>query len=147
MESTTAGDASMSVPVGNTTALDPRDSAPRRGPVRPLAPSAGAGVDPGGDLAIRSMPDIDADACGRTVAYPKEAAALAIEGTVKLRVALDEQGRVVDVKVLSGLGHGLDQAAVDAIEHHCRFTPAIAHDGQPIAFVIAPYFFHFEIPR
>jgi len=96
---------------------------------------------------VTTMPEIDTEACGRTVAYPPEAAALGIEGAVRLRVELDERGRVVDVKVLSGLGHGLDREAVEALKHRCKFSPAIASDGRPVPFVIDPYVFHFEIPR
>ncbi len=86
-------------------------------------------------------------ACGRSVGYPKEAQALGIEGAVRLRVSLDEKGRVVEAKVLSGLGHGLDSAAVDALLHHCHFTPAVGSDGRPVPYVIDPYVFHFEIAR
>ena len=33
-------------------------------------------------------------------------------------------GGVTSARVLRGLGHGLDQAAVEALTHRCRFTPA-----------------------
>lgn len=148
MESTTEGESSMSVPIGNTVAVDPNRSAPHGGPVAPLPATRGGQTDGDpGALAIRTMPDIDAEACGRTISYPKEAEALGIQGSVRLRVSLDEKGKVVEVKVLSGLGHGLDRVAVDAIEHKCKFTPAIANDGRPVPYVIDPYVFHFEIPR
>lgn len=142
MEST-VGESSMSVPVGESTGVDPRRS------TEPAPPSGGGGLDGGapGALAIRTLPEIDTSACGRTISYPPEAIALGLEGSVKLRVAIDERGRVADVKVLSGLGHGLDREAVDALQHRCRFAPAIANDGRPVAFVIDPYVFHFEIPR
>ena len=52
-----------------------------------------------------------------------------------------------DIKVLSGLGHGLDQAAMYALKNRCRFTPAIATDGKAVPYVIPSYTFHFEIPR
>jgi TonB family protein len=72
---------------------------------------------------------------------------LGIEGDVKLRVSLDASGSVTSVKVISGLGHGLDAEAVEAIKHRCKFTAAIATDGHAVPFVITPYVFHFEIPR
>ena len=54
-----------------------------------------------------------------------------------------------DIKVLSGLGHGLDQVAVHAMKHStaASFTAAIGTDNKPVAFVIPYYVFHFEIPR
>ena len=70
---------------------------------------------------------------GDTIQYPAEAEQLGIEGDVKLRVELDERGKVHGIKVTSGLGHGLDQAAVFALTHRCKFTPAIATDGKPVS--------------
>ncbi|HMY59708.1 MAG TPA: energy transducer TonB, partial [Pseudomonadota bacterium] len=61
------------------------------------------------------MPTIDADECGRGVPYPEEARAKGIEGNVILRVSVTESGKVHDVKVIKGLGYGLDEAAVAAI--------------------------------
>ena len=78
---------------------------------------------------------------------PREAEESGTEGEVRLRVSLTEEGRVHAVRVLSGLGHGLDAAAVDAIKNRCKFKPAIGRDGQPVAFVIESYKFHFELPR
>ena len=93
------------------------------------------------------MPEVDTDACGRTVSYPPEAEQAGVEGDVRLRISLTETGRVHAVRVLSGLGHGLDRAAVEAISHRCRFRPAVAKDGHPVPFVIESYTFHFELPR
>ena len=93
------------------------------------------------------MPEIDTEACGRTIHYPPEAERAGIEGKVRLRVALDARGHVTSARVLRGLGYGLDQAAVDALTHRCRFTPAIATDGRPTPFVIESYTFDFELPR
>ena len=149
MSSTTEGDSSMAVPVGNTTMIDPAKSG--KGPVVPLPaappPPPKPSYQPVSELYIKKMPEIDSDACGRTIQYPAEAEQLGVEGDVKLRVELDDKGHVHGIKVLSGLGHGLDQAAVYALTHRCKFTPAIATDGKPVAYVIPSYVFHFEIPR
>jgi periplasmic protein TonB len=150
MSSTTEGDSSMAVPVGNTTMIDPAKSG--KGPVVPLPAAPPPPVKPSyapvSELYIKKMPEIDADACGRTVQYPAEAEQLGIEGSVNLRVELDEKGHVHGVKVLSGLGHGLDQVAVYALMHkrECQFSPAYGTDGKPAAFVLT-YKFNFEIPR
>ena len=151
MSSTTEGDSSMAVPVGNTTMIDPAKSG--KGPVVPLPaappPPPKPSYQPVSELYIKKMPEIDGDACGRSIPYPSEAEQLGIEGAVKLRVELDEKGHVHAVKVLSGLGHGLDQAAIFALTHklECKFSPAIGTDGKPAAYVIPNYTFNFEIPR
>jgi protein TonB len=148
MDSTTDRPSSFSVPTGNTTMIDPAQSALRDG-VPDALPAArpGDATAPPGVLSIKNLPEVDTEACGRSIRYPKEAQELGVEGDVRLSVSLDERGHVLSVRVLSGLGHGLDAEAVRALTHHCRFTPAIGSDGRPLPFVIAPYVFHFEIPR
>jgi protein TonB len=150
MESTTDGDSSFSVPVGNTTMIDPSKSG-KRMDVAPL-PAAPAGpakpeYKPIADVYIKSLPEIDGEACARTVTYPPEAEQLGIEGEVKLRVSLDEAGHVHDIKLLKGLGHGLDQAAMNALRYKCKFRPAVGTDGKPAAYVIQTYTWTFELPR
>lgn len=152
MDSVTAAPSSFAVPVGNTTMIDPSKSAKSSGKVAPLpaAPvEAPRPYQPVSALHVKTMPVIDADECGRGVPYPPAARERGIEGNVILRVSLDENGRVHDIKVTSGLGHGLDEAAIHALRSSpkCRFTPAIASDGKPAAYVIPAYTFHFELPR
>ncbi|TSC24675.1 energy transducer TonB [Corallococcus sp. Z5C101001] len=57
------------------------------------------------------------------IPYPEEARRAGVEGTVTLALTIDTEGRVVNVRVLSGPGSGLDEAARDAIRRF-RFTPA-----------------------
>jgi protein TonB len=112
--------------------------------------SAGNGegaYQPASESDVATMPEIDTDACGKTIAYPDEAEQAGIEGDVRLRVALTPEGRVYAVRVLSGLGHGLDRVATEALKHRCRFSPAIGKAGKPVAFVIESYTFHFQLPR
>ncbi len=47
-------------------------------------------------------------------AYTDQARAAGIEGKVRVQITVDEAGRVVEAKVLSSLGHGLDEAALTA---------------------------------
>ena len=151
MTSTVEGDSSVAVSVGNTTMIDPLKSARHTGPITPL-PAAPVtppkpSYAPVSELYIKTAPEIDNEACGRTVEYPAEAEQLGIEGTVRLRIELDERGRVHAVRVLSGLGHGLDEAAMHALKYKCKFKPAVATDGKTVPYVISEYQFHFEIPR
>ncbi len=150
MESTTEGDSNVSVPVGNTTMIDPSKSGKREGAPSPLPagqPGAKAEYKPVADIYIKTLPEIDGEACARTVTYPAEAEQLGIEGEVKLRVALDELGKVRDIKLLAGLGHGLDQAAMNALRYKCKFRPAVGTDGKAVAYVIQTYTWTFELPR
>lgn len=61
--------------------------------------------------------------------YTDEARAKRIEGEVLLEVVLEASGKLRVLKVVRGLGHGLDDAAVRAAEQ-IRFKPALK-DGQP----------------
>ena len=46
--------------------------------------------------------------------YTDDARAAGIEGRVRVEVQLDETGHVTGARVVSGLGHGLDESAIDA---------------------------------
>jgi len=46
--------------------------------------------------------------------YTDDARAAGIEGRVRVEVSLDETGKVLSARVVSGLGHGLDESAIDA---------------------------------
>ncbi|MFP2934618.1 energy transducer TonB, partial [Pyxidicoccus sp. 3LG] len=58
------------------------------------------------------------------IPYPDEARRAGIEGTVTLSITVDLDGKVVSARVLNGPGHGLDEAARNAILRF-RFRPAI----------------------
>ncbi len=62
--------------------------------------------------------------------YTEEGRRLKVEGEVKLEVIFTATGKVQVVRVLEGLGHGLDEAAVRAAEK-IRFKPA-KREGQSI---------------
>ena len=64
-----------------------------------------------------------------TPAYTTEARNLRIEGEVVLEVVFEASGKLRIVRVVQGLGHGLDESAVHAAEQ-IRFKPA-KRDGQP----------------
>jgi protein TonB len=154
MDSITEGPSSFAVPVGNTTMIDPAKSGKSTGPIAAL-PAAPPGPPPEppyrpvSTMQVKTMPAIDGDECGRGVPYPEEARTLGIEGNVILRVSLDEKGRVRELKVVVGLGHGLDQAAMKALRNpaKCKFSPALGLDGSAVSYVIPAYTFHFELPQ
>jgi len=64
-----------------------------------------------------------------TPIYTEEARAKRIEGEVLLEVVLEASGKLRVLRIVHGLGHGLDDAAVHAAEQ-IRFKPAL-QDGQP----------------
>lgn len=64
-----------------------------------------------------------------TPLYTDEARAKRIEGEVLLEVVFEASGKLRVVRVVRGLGHGLDDSAVRAAEQ-IRFKPALK-DGQP----------------
>ena len=59
-----------------------------------------------------------------------EARSAGIEGMLVLELVIGEDGRVLRARVLKGLGHGLDQSAVQTY-YSKRFTPAYK-EGKPI---------------
>jgi len=75
--------------------------------------------------------------------YPRRARREQIEGTVKLRVTIGKDGKVLRVTVIKRLGYGLDEAAVRAIRK-ARFRPAYGSDGRPMRHTIT-YKFRFQI--
>ena len=64
--------------------------------------------------------------------YTDEARRLRIEGEVLVDVIFRASGQVQAVRVVKGLGHGLDEAALRAAEQ-IRFKPAM-QQGQPVDF-------------
>ncbi len=46
--------------------------------------------------------------------YTDDARTAGIEGRVRVEITIDESGKVVSAKIVSGLGHGLDESAIDA---------------------------------
>lgn len=62
--------------------------------------------------------------------YTQEAKQLKIEGDVTLEVRFTASGQVQVLRVVNGLGHGLDQQAMQAAER-IRFKPA-TRNGEPV---------------
>ncbi len=62
--------------------------------------------------------------------YTEEARQLHLEGTVYVKIHVSAVGSVQVIGVSSGLGHGLDQSAIRAVQG-MRFQPAV-QNGQPV---------------
>lgn len=67
--------------------------------------------------------------------YTDDAQAAGIEGRVRIQVTVDASGAILDVKVLSGLGHGLDESAI-AATRRMSFSPA-TRCGKPVTSTVA----------
>ena len=63
--------------------------------------------------------------------YTEEAVKLHLEGTVSVRLRVTSSGGVQVLGVTNGLGHGLDQSALAAVQA-TRFQPATDASGTPI---------------
>jgi len=62
--------------------------------------------------------------------YAEEARVAKYQGTVVVAITIDTDGTVQDMRVVRGLGLGLDEKALQAISQW-KFTPG-ARDGQPV---------------
>lgn len=85
-------------------------------------------------------PDLDA---GKL--YPPEARRLGIEGEIKVRLVVDEQGKVAQRRLLTRLGYGLDELAMD-LAQRLRFEPARDTRDQPVRSVVV-WKFSFVLPE
>ncbi len=93
------------------------------------APTAAAGAK------VLSRAPIKAGDCADPPAKPKllsrpsptytdAARAAGVSGKVRVEITVDEQGRVVSVRVIQGLGYGLDESAL-AAARALTFEPAV----------------------
>jgi TonB family protein len=67
--------------------------------------------------------------------YTEEARNAKTQGMCVLRLIVDEQGNPRDIRVVRGLGFGLDARAIDAVKQW-RFQPAMK-DGRPVSVQIS----------
>jgi protein TonB len=130
LQSTTTAGA-FAAPVGNTLAAKTPEKA--TAPAAVVAPVAAPLYD------VDSPPTVIGEV---KIPYPEEARARGVEGTVVLRVLVDETGTVRSVKHVSGPCGGLDEAAAKAVARF-RFRPAMRR-GQPVATEIR-YTYTFEL--
>jgi periplasmic protein TonB len=77
--------------------------------------------------------------------YPAEARALGIEGPIRVRLVVDENGKVKSRVLLNKLGHGLDELALQRAAE-IEFEPARDTDDKPVASVVV-WTFSMQLPR
>jgi periplasmic protein TonB len=138
MSSTVAGDGpGMAVPVGNTLMTKQRKAADA-----PPAPIGGTGdglPTPVPEVFIAEQPKILKEV---KAIYPPEAQRMGLEGTVDLKLLLDENGDVRKVTVTKKAGHGFDELAREALRQF-KFSPARTSDGKAVPTTIT-YTYRFE---
>lgn len=127
MSSGVGGPGGMAVPVA-APAPAPKQVAKK---LAPKAETAGCADGEENKAKALSMP---------RPAYTDDARTAAIEGKVRVELTIDAEGRVTNASVLSGLGHGLDEAALSAVRE-AKFSPATrCGKGVPSTFVVSVRF-------
>ena len=79
-----------------------------------------------------------------TPTYPMDLSYYSISGSVVLRVIVDEKGKTRVVDIVSPMGFGLDQAAINAM-NRWEYDPA-KRDGMPVKVYVRVQF-NFSSPR
>ena len=111
----------IALPVGGSTQPGPRSQA---APTKAAPKQLSAAVTP---AVVDGCDEPPAKPKPRSVpqpGYTDAARAAAVEGKVRVQLTVDETGRVVSVKLLQGLGYGLDEAAL-AAARQAEFEPAV----------------------
>jgi protein TonB len=132
MESTSTAGTGPALPVGNTPR--PEVGSGSAAPVKHVEAPVQA-------FEATKMPLPQGHCYGK---YNDDALKAGIEGTVVLDLVVGDDGRVRDIKVVQGLGHGLDEAALTALRA-CQFSPG-EKDGKPVAVRIRGFKITFVLP-
>jgi protein TonB len=103
-------------------------------PISAAAPDIHATVIPNSTAAPRTQPPADRLVAAHLIYrvepfYPKEALQQRVEGTVKIHATIGQDGRVKNLRVISGPA-SLTSAALSAAQYW-RYVPAI-RNGEPI---------------
>ena len=93
----------------------------------------------------RAMPKGDYSYFNTGGDYPLEAKQLGIEGDIRARLIVDDQGKVKRVDLLNRLGHGLDELAL-ARAKQIEFDPAKDTDDKAVTSVVV-WTFHMTLPK
>ncbi len=107
------GESAAEIKQGNTLAKTPDD-------LKMSDTDAESLPIPADDYLVSRMPVLESE---YRIPYPEEARKKAVEGPVVMDLLIDQTGRVRKVTLISGPGHGLNEAAVQAVENF-KFLPA-----------------------
>jgi len=77
--------------------------------------------------------------------YPDEARRLGVEGDIRVRLTVDDKGKVKAAMLLNRLGHGLDELAL-ARAKAIEFEPARDTDDRPVSSFVV-WTFHMILPK
>jgi len=137
LASTVSSGVGMQVRVGNTLYGD-IDKEEHVAPEQ-VQPYTG-GFEPVRTHEITEEPEVIREI---KASMPAEAMRAGIQGAVVLRVEVTCKGAVRGVRLVKGLGYGLDQAAVAAMRKY-RFRPA-RRNGVPVDYTISRFYYVFEL--
>ncbi|MEZ4362533.1 MAG: TonB family protein [Kofleriaceae bacterium] len=136
-----------------------RGVAVRKGPVSPGrtgrgGEGGGTGTGSGGGSGSKpvsiamiktpAMPKGDYSYFDARKDYPAEALQLGVEGKIRVRLTVSDDGRVTSAVLLNKLGHGLDQVAL-AQAKKLEFVPAKDADGRSVSSFVV-WTFTFTLP-
>ena len=96
-------------------------------------------------IKTRAMPKGDYGYFDAGKDYPSEARALGIEGAIRVRLVVDEHGKVKSQMLLNRLGHGLDELALKRAAE-IEFEPARDTDDHPVTSVVV-WTFTMTLPK
>jgi TonB family protein len=96
-------------------------------------------------IKTRAKPKGDNDYFSAGKDYPPEAHALGIEGDIRVKLVIDEHGKVRSRVLLNKLGHGLDELAMKRAAE-IEFEPATGTDDNPVTSVEV-WTFHMTLPK
>lgn len=112
---------------------------------------AGSGADPApapvsvATLKTRALPKGDYGYIDAGKDYPPEARRLGIEGAIRVRLTVDDRGKVASAMLLNKLGHGLDELALSRARQ-IEFEPARNTDDRPVTSVVV-WTFNMTLPK
>jgi|GEM_PF-1846430 len=86
-------------------------------------------------VEINPSPKMGMDAFRKWMAdnyqYPKEAIEAKVKGTVTVSFVVERNGQLTDIKVLTDIGYGTGQAAIDLLKRAEKWNPGI-QGGRPV---------------
>lgn len=96
-------------------------------------------------IKTRAMPRGDFSYFDASKDYPPEAKTLGIEGVIRVRLVVDATGAVKSAVLISKLGHGLDELALQRAKK-IQFEPAKDTDDNPVSSVVV-WTFNMTLPK